>query len=243
MRLIALLFGLLPLLALAQPKIAVIVDDIGYNKHDSQALMLPTAVTLSVLPHTPYGAALAARARQPVMLHLPMEPLSTRQPLEAGTLTVQQDEQQMAAILESALKAVPEAKGVNNHMGSMLTEDRQRMDWLMTLLAGRHLYFVDSRTTAKSQALAAAEAAGVPAVARNVFLDNSARDLQHQWQRALRLAKRDGQVVVIAHPHATTLAFLRQALTELHGAELVPVSALMPKVRVATSGKITPNRG
>ncbi|WKE65475.1 divergent polysaccharide deacetylase family protein [Gallaecimonas kandeliae] len=242
MRLLSLLLGLLPALATAQPKLALIVDDIGYSAADVQALALPRAVTLSVLPHTPYGAKLAAEARQPIMLHLPMEPQG-KAPLEAHTLTNTQSRAQLEQILAAALQDVPEAKGVNNHMGSLLTQDRQRMDWLMADLAKRGLYFVDSRTTAQSQALAAARAAGVPAVARKVFLDNDQAGMVGQWQRALRLARRDGQVVVIAHPHPRTLAFLQAALAKLPATELVPVSALLPAEQLATSGRMKANRG
>ncbi|EKE73038.1 divergent polysaccharide deacetylase family protein [Gallaecimonas xiamenensis] len=242
MRCFALFLGLLPCLAAAQPKLALILDDIGYSKDDARALALPEAVTLSVLPHTPYGAQLAAEARQPVMLHLPMEPLGQR-PLEADTLTLTQSRDQLEHIVDQAIAAIPQAKGVNNHMGSLLTQDRQRMDWLMAILAPPRLYFVDSRTSAASQALAAALDAGVPAVARKVFLDNDLTDLDSQWQRALRLAKRDGQVVVIAHPHSATLAFLKQKLANLQDTQLVPVTSLLPEVQVASSGTLVPNRG
>ncbi|WP_115720336.1 divergent polysaccharide deacetylase family protein [Gallaecimonas mangrovi] len=243
MRLIALLFGLVPFMAFAEPKIALIIDDIGYHKSDIKALSLPDAVTLSVLPHTPYGERLAAEAKQPIMLHMPMEPISTHVHLEKDTMTVEQNRQQMEALLNDALKAIPQAKGVNNHMGSLLTEDRTRMDWLMAMLSKRGLYFVDSRTTAKSQALLAAQAAGVPAVSRRIFLDNSASVLNHQWQRALEIAHKLGHVVVIAHPHPTTLAFLSKALSNMKDVELVPVSSLMPKEQLASSGKMAANRG
>lgn len=240
--LLILLLSSLPLMAKAEPKLALIIDDLGYNHHDQVVLSLPRAVTLSILPHTPFGAALAARARQPVMLHLPMQP-EGHPALEKGTLTEQQSPAQMQHILDSALADIPEARGVNNHMGSRLTQDRQRMNWLMTQLAQRHLYFVDSRTTAHSQAMAAAIAAAVPAVERQVFLDNTPASLPKQWHRALRLARQHGQVVVIAHPHPYTLRFLQKALTQLKGIELVPVTALLPGQQLARSGKMAAPRG
>src|SRR5690606_4280834 len=60
------------------PAISIIIDDIGYRHvEDRRALQLPGAVALSILPHSPHAAemaALAAERGKEVLLHLPMEP-------------------------------------------------------------------------------------------------------------------------------------------------------------------------
>ena len=52
-----------------------------------------------------------------------------------------------------ALLEVPYRKGVNNHMGSRFTADRDLMRVLLKPVKDRGLFFVDSRTTAKTVAL------------------------------------------------------------------------------------------
>ncbi|WP_042956149.1 divergent polysaccharide deacetylase family protein, partial [Pseudomonas syringae] len=39
---------------------------------------------------------------------------------------------------------------INNHMGSRMTAEPVAMTWLMAELQRRHLFFVDSRTSAKT---------------------------------------------------------------------------------------------
>ena len=56
------------------------------------------------------------------------------------------------------LKTVPNATGVNNHEGSRGTADARLMAELMRLLAQRHLFFIDSRTTAATVAYNSASA-------------------------------------------------------------------------------------
>ncbi|WP_341502355.1 divergent polysaccharide deacetylase family protein [Gallaecimonas sp. GXIMD4217] len=242
----ALIGLLLPLAAQAKPRLAIIIDDLGYKQGDFRVLELPRTVALGIMPHTPYGRSLASRGQDRnhvIMLHLPMEP-EAKLPLEPHTLTTSMNRSALAEALEAALADIPQARGVNNHMGSAMTQSRPQMDWLMGELGRRGLFFVDSRTTAKSQAMAAARMAGIPAVERKVFLDNSPDQLDYQWQRALTLAEQHGQVVVIGHPHDHTLAFLGRALSnDQLAVELVPITALMAPEHWASSDTMTDTRG
>ncbi len=48
--------------------------------------------------------------------------------------------------LNANLASIPHIRGVNNHMGSLLTQHLGHMDWLMQALERRgDLYFIDSR--------------------------------------------------------------------------------------------------
>ncbi|MFP3527761.1 divergent polysaccharide deacetylase family protein, partial [Pantoea sp. SIMBA_072] len=70
------------------------------------------------------------------------------------------------------LAKVPFAAGINNHMGSRMTAQRDAMIWLMGELQQRHLFFVDSRTSAATVAAAEAQRIGLAHVSRDVFLDD-----------------------------------------------------------------------
>ena len=235
----ALLTGLLAATpAPAAPRIAIIIDDLGYNRAAGEAgIALPAPVTCAVIPETPHGRRLgreAAEAGKEVMIHLPMATLDARA-LDPGALHEGMSEAQIGAVLDRAQAVLPEARGLNNHMGSALTAEATPMGRLMDQLHHRHLFFVDSRTNAATLAERSARRAGLPAGRRDVFLDNS-RELGHineQFNRLLRLARRRGQAIAIGHPYPETLDYLRQVLPlmEQAGVEVVPVSELLAPPR------------
>ena len=213
-------------------QIALIIDDIGYKQIDHQVLKLPPEVTLSVLPFTPLSNQIATKAYakgHEIMLHIPMQSLQGNK-LGKGGLNNAMSERELKQVLESALTDFPYAKGLNNHMGSLLTQLPQPMHWTMATLAKHQLFFVDSSTTKYTIARTIAAKYHVPHIKRHVFLDNNLdkQALEHQFQHLLRLAKRRSKTVAIAHPHKETLTFLTNNLHRLQesGIELVPASQL-----------------
>ncbi|MGE0080577.1 MAG: divergent polysaccharide deacetylase family protein [Thiohalomonadaceae bacterium] len=211
------------------------IDDVG-DRLDlgRRAAALPAPVTLAFLPHTPFAARLAHEAHaagKEIMLHLPMESVVPR-PLGPGGVTLHMDEAQVRRTLEEDLAAIPHVRGINNHMGSLLTPHPGHMAWLMDALRTRgDLYFIDSRTTARSVAVAMAREHGVPHLVRDVFLDPdpAPERIAAQWARAVALAREHGQAVVIGHPYPETLALLERELPRLaaQGCRVVPPLALI----------------
>jgi polysaccharide deacetylase 2 family uncharacterized protein YibQ len=227
----------------AQPVIALIIDDLGNSLHLGQrALGLPGNVTYSILPHTPYGRQLANeahRAGKEVMLHLPMSNVHQRNS-GAGELTATMPRRLFEARLQRALADVPHVQGINNHMGSELTQLEGPMNWLMRSLQCYRLYFVDSRTSHRSVAQEAAKRLAVNNIGRDIFLDHHANEesISAMYDKLLAMARSNGQAVAIAHPHPVTLAHLEQVLPELEsqGIRLVNPSQLFnpePLVRLA----------
>ena len=214
-----------------QPKVAIIIDDIGYRATDIHAFELPTTVTFAILPHTPksvYIARTASAEGRVVMLHLPME---TMQPhnLGPGALLTHMDAKIIASTLDQALNSVPNAVGVNNHMGSKLTQLSFPMTTLMKALGERNLFFVDSRTTPFSKAHRIATESGVPSLQRKVFLDHELTDefIQTQFARLVRLAHKYGQAIGIGHPHPLTIAQLKTLMLTTPEVDFVPITALL----------------
>ncbi len=234
--------------ALGQPQgyLAIIIDDIGYNAPLGQAAaQLPGDFTLAVLPFTPHGVALAQlghRQGKEIMLHIPMS--NSRNIAEdPGTLDADMDRQTFLDTLIQGLEEIPHLAGANNHMGSLLTEQSQPMHWLMAELAQRHLYFVDSRTSADSVALDVARLYGLPSLKRDVFLDNQ-RQPEHilaQLDAAIELAQTQGYALAIGHPYPETLAVLQEAPEHLAaaGVELVFASALLEQFSPARAERET----
>ncbi len=217
------------------PLIAVIIDDLGDNVHKGlRAIGLPGPVAAAFLPHTRYArrlARLAHRRDKEVMLHLPME-AADGAPTGPGSITLNMTEQEFVTTLEADLADIPHVTGINNHMGSLLTQQPSLMRWLMQAINRRgQLFFVDSRTTTATVAQQAATDNGVPNLRRDVFLDNDPTPaaIAVQFKRLISIARRQGSAVAIGHPHGATLDFLEQQLPQLAslGVRLVAVHTLL----------------
>ena len=218
------------------PRIAIIIDDLGYGLRDGlRATRLPAPVACSVLPGAPRAARLAEAAHangKEVLLHLPMQSTVEDDTDERDTLRIDTGRRAFAALVAAALEQVPHVSGLNNHRGSVLTRHPGHMQWLMEeLVAHGDLFFVDSYTTHHSIALQIARENGVPALKRDVFLDASddPDDIAREFERLKRIARRNGTAVAIGHPRPATLAFLEAALPTLaaEGIDVVPLASLL----------------
>lgn len=221
----------------AIPEIAIIIDDMGSRRGaDQRVIALPGPVACAFLPYGAYSADLARKAHaqnKEVMLHLPMETME-RTALDDGALRLDMSEPEFVATVQADLARIPHVRGINNHMGSLLTRHPGHMLWLMQeIQRQQNLFFVDSRTTKHTVAQLIAYEMGVPSVSRDVFLDAdpSPQAIQREFRRLLSLARRNGSALGIGHPHASTLAVLEQELPKLadQGVKLVPVARLVER--------------
>jgi len=221
------------------PRIAIVIDDFGYASPSGVAefLEMDAPITISILPGTPHCRAIAEAARRSgkeVLLHAPMEPLGYPEvdPGE-GALLLNHTHWEIRTRLTAAIDEIPEAVGVNNHMGSAFTRDRGRMRTVMAVLRDRELFFLDSMTDPQSTGFAEAERAGIPALRNNMFIDSQLDelgtvDVAGQLAELEAIARRRGAAIGIAHPHEETLRSLKRLLPEMaeRGIELVTISEL-----------------
>ena len=215
-------------------RLAIIIDDLGSDRAAAEAVFaLGYPLTISILPnheHSPDIAQEAHRRGFQVMLHLPMQSVANETP-EAQELRSGMPPPEVAAMVDRFLQNVPDAAGVNNHQGSQATADAALMDELMPVLRDRHLFYLDSRTTAATVAYDTAQDFGVRSAFRNVpFLDDVTQvaAVRKQLELALRGAREKGEAVAIGHPHVATLQALREVLpqAQAQGVRLVPASEL-----------------
>lgn len=210
-------------------KIAIIIDDVGYQlKPGQQLAKSPHALTIAIIPFTPHGGTIAELAhhnRKEVMLHAPMEPLEKHR-WETG-LNASMNEKEVRQSLDKMLVNVPHAVGVNNHGGSKFTQDQQRMRWLMSSLAEKNLFFIDSKTIASSMGTKIATEVDLPHASRDIFLDNQKDPqlIRKQLNKLRRLAGQSGQAIAIGHPHAETMDVIVEELPNFYRNGIVLVSA------------------
>ncbi len=217
-----------------RPRLAIIIDDCGQWPDTERAFVaLPFPVTLSVLPHVRFGSEIARDANaagKGVMLHLPMQTVSGRYP-GPGTITTSMADAAIRDEVASDLAELPQARGVNNHEGSLATQDARVMGDIADVLARDGRFFIDSRTSSASVGESVARGRGVPSASRNVFLDNVDAEpaIEARLLEAIADARNTGSAIAIGHPRAATLAAVRNIgpKAEADGIELTLASALV----------------
>ena len=217
-----------------RPRLAIIIDDCGQWPDTERAFVaLPFPLTLSVLPHVRFGSAIARDANaagKGVMLHLPMQTVSGRYP-GPGTITTSMPDAAIRNEVASDLAELPQARGVNNHEGSLATQDARVMGDIADVLARDGRFFVDSRTSSASVGESVARERGVPSASRSVFLDNVDAEpaIEARLLEAIADARNTGSAIAIGHPRAATFAAVRNLgpQAEADGVELTLASALV----------------
>ena len=139
-----------------------------------------------------------------------------------GTLRVDMSPEELERILAANLARLPEVDGVNNHMGSRLTQDRKAMHIILAHLKGRGKFFLDSVTTPKTCVASVSAALGMRQYRRHIFLDNTPKEhaILLQLKKAETLARKNGTAIVIGHPYPSTLAAL-ESWAKTRGPEIV----------------------
>lgn len=231
------------------PRIAILIDDLGYNRHGMESsLSLPTEVALAILPSTPFAtqtALTAQKQKRITLLHAPMENQRELK-LGPGGLYAKMSEHELKETLIKDLDGLPGIQGVNNHMGSLLTTKADPMKWVMETLKGRSLFFIDSLTSPKSVAKKTAQEHGLETVSRDVFLDNirTEQAIDKQFSRLLKLARLHGSALAIGHPYPETMAYLKKRLNHLDkdGVLLVHLSDLLTSSPVSIPPSVSSDK-
>ncbi|ARU65435.1 divergent polysaccharide deacetylase family protein [Histophilus somni] len=204
----------------AQHKLAIVIDDIGYRlKEDNQIYSLPKEVSVAIIPSAPHAKQRDQQAKQQdrdILIHLPMQPLNL-QKIEDGGIKLGMSQPEVYHRVRNAKSILPNAIGMNNHMGSAATADKDLMNKLMTALLQQDLFFLDSRTIGRSVAGKIAREFGIPTLERHIFLDDSDKlsDVQRQWNAAIQYARKRGTAIVIGHPRKNTIAVLQMGIKQL----------------------------
>ncbi len=213
--------------------IVLIIDDLGFDGQPLDRLMaLDPNLNCSILPNGTRAAEFAERLHArgfEILCHLPMQPLGHEAPGRNAILTSMNDEE-IKRVTRENLEAIPYARGMNNHMGSLATSDRRVMTSVIGALPPG-IYFVDSRTGGGSVAARVAHEMNVPTATRNVFLDDVATEsaVRRQLAALASAAESHGSAIGIGHPHPATLRVLAEDLPKLkaRGFRLVRASTVV----------------
>ena len=223
----------------SQPKIAIVIDDLGLDKEASARLTgLNGPFTFAFLPYADdleRQTESARRAGHELMVHLPMQSHNDDADPGDNALLSNLSFEEFSKRIDWNLNRFEGYVGINNHMGSLVTEDPALMVRVMARLRNQGLLFVDSLTTPKSVGKKAARALNVPFVARDVFLDNerSSEYINRQLATTEKVARLRGYAIAIGHPYDATIDALEEweKTLEFKGLQLVPITQIMTEVR------------
>lgn len=189
-------------------KASIIIDDFGQNRAGvKEMLSLKCPITIAVMPFLAFSQSDAKTAKQngmEVIVHLPMRSTWYDIPSHIGKkyISVEQSSEEIYELTKEIIESLPEAVGVNVHMGALCSRDRRVMDSIMKAVKEKNMFFVDSKTTGKSMCTEAAISAGVPFGIRDVFLEHESTALYHvktKLKLTIETALKNGSAIAIGH--------------------------------------------
>lgn len=221
------------------PLLAIVIDDLTTGAAGLEELLaLGRPLTFAVLPDRPDVGALARRVSalgHEVILHLPMDAGQVNPEWYVGRpISGQQSDEEIQRLVSEWLAAVPEARGMNNHMGTVATQDERVVRAVLEVARRQGKYVLDSMTTENTVVPRTAVAMGVPCMQRSLFLDHEGgKEAAMAQLRALAdWAELHGAAIGIGHVgvgREGTAAALAELLPELEarGIRLVTLSELL----------------
>ncbi|MDO9548078.1 MAG: divergent polysaccharide deacetylase family protein [Candidatus Marinimicrobia bacterium] len=204
-----------------KPKLAIVIDDFGYSNSEviKRYFQVSEKLTLSVIPghrYSRWAASEGKKFNKEIIVHMPMEPERQEYSLGEDQYMIRQTMRsfEVEQRISAAMVELPEAVGMNNHMGSLATADTDVMKMVIKSLKEKGLFFVDSFTSPRSVAYEVAKLQGLPSACRSVFLDNNKdkSEIQAQFEKAIEVAKRRGSAIAIGHVYLETLEVLERLI-------------------------------
>jgi len=216
-------------------KIAIILDDAGYSLSKDALNLLKEGfpITVSILPGLSCSketAEIVYKNKGEVMLHLPMEAKNNGK--IKGVIGSGMDRETIKETTKKAIEDIPYCVGVNNHMGSKATADKETTEAVLSVIKEKGLYFVDSLTTPKSIAYKLSREMGLLTGKRDIFIDNdnSEKKVFSSLSQLIKIARKRGYAIGIGHIYKnSTISVLKEELPNFakEGIELVPVSKIL----------------
>jgi polysaccharide deacetylase 2 family uncharacterized protein YibQ len=213
-----------------KPKLVIIIDDVSTRSQMNLIQSTGLKITPSIFPPSQRSKTshTLAKGLDHYMIHLPMESGSAQFNTQSKTLLTTFSQEQIEERVKEIRKLFPSARYINNHTGSVYTDNYEAMKRLYSALRTEGFVFVDSRTIASTKVPQITNEFGDAYVARDVFIDNEHNIpyIHRQLQKAVDKAKKEGHAIAIGHPHKITLKALSSADDLFKDVELVYIDAL-----------------
>lgn len=186
-------------------KLVIIFDDGGHNMSQlEKCIFLPFPVTVAVLPRLTHSVEAANRVRSSgneVILHQPMQSVNLKMDPGLGAVTPDMDEDTIRSTVLQNIYEIWPISGMNNHEGSLITADAEKIATVMQICSQQEIYFLDSRTNTETKVPYVSSVMGYPYYERNVFLDNKKerKAILLEIEKGLDIANKKGTAIMIGH--------------------------------------------
>ncbi len=216
--------------------VAILIDDIGWDREIvEEFIKINAPISFSILPHLHLSETIAEeinRFDRDILLHLPMEPHGYPDiDPGIGAIISSMTTKDLEYELTKDINSVPFIIGINNHMGSKLTEDEYIMRVILNIIRKKDLFFLDSITSSKTVAFRVAKELGLKTAQRKLFLDNIEEIdyISRQIMKLAEIAKKNGSAIGIGHPYKVTAKALKEMIPKLReeGIDIVPISMMV----------------
>ena len=201
-------------------QLCFVFDDGGQNLEQlKKFLALPFPITVAVLPqitHSIEAADMVRKSGNELILHQPMQSINESINPGPGAITPDMTDDQIVSQLFVNINQIGPVAGMNNHEGSGITADAEKMAVVLQLASDEGIYFLDSRTNVETQVPYVAGELGYTYFERNIFLDNekTRANALSELKKGLALANKNGSVIMIGHIWSAD--FLPQLLAEAY---------------------------
>lgn len=231
----------------AKRELAIVIDDLGNNmKGTEEILQLPITLTAAVMPFMPTtkkDAELANKYGHDVIVHLPMEPKKGKKSwLGPGAITTDLGDEEIRKRVIAAIEDVPHAIGMNNHMGSKVTEDERIMKIVLEVCKENGLFYLDSKTSGKSVVRKVASELEIPFLENDFFFDDiyTTDHIKKQANKLVNKLSESEQLIAIGHvgvPGLMMASVLKEYIPVYkEKANIVPLSRLVPGYKLIDEG-------
>ncbi|BCR21363.1 divergent polysaccharide deacetylase family protein [Borrelia miyamotoi] len=205
-----------------KPEFYLIIDDVGYDEFMlDEFIKIDLKINFSIIPFLPKSMNFynkLTRRNKIIMIHFPMQSKHNNE-IEKFHININDNKFAIQTKIEKTFKEYPNAKIMNNHMGSLITSNENIMQIILIKLKEENRYFFDSLTTQKSISEKIGKSIGITVEQRDIFLDNKDNEkaVIKALERAKQIAREKGIVKVIGHIWSkNTLKILKQETEKLN---------------------------
>ncbi|AYE36616.1 hypothetical protein DB313_04035 [Borrelia turcica IST7] len=205
-----------------KPEFYLIIDDVGYDESMlEEFIKINLKINFAIIPFLPksmHAYNKLTSKNKITMIHFPMQS-KHKNSIEKFHININDNERTIRTKIEKTFKEYPNARIMNNHMGSLITSNEDIMKAILTKLKEENRYFFDSFTTKESISIKVGEKIGIRVEKRDIFLDNkdTEEDVIESLEKAKQIARIKGVVKVIGHIWSkNTLKVLKQESENLN---------------------------
>ncbi|AHH10964.1 divergent polysaccharide deacetylase family protein [Borrelia coriaceae] len=188
----------------SKPKFYLIIDDVGYDEFMlDEFIKIDLNINFSIIPFLPKSMDFynkLASKNKIIMIHFPMQS-KYKTSIEKFNININDNVFSIRTKIEKTFKTYPNAKIMNNHMGSLITANENIMQIILIKLKEENRYFFDSLTTKESISEQTGKKFGIIVEKRDIFLDNKDNEkaVAKALEQAKQVARTKGIVKVIGH--------------------------------------------